>query len=79
MTKQRFEPINKLRASILDRKFSTRMTYTDIGLQSGVSPNTLKYLMGNIDPWDWKPEVREAVCKTLGISITQKVDEWDDY
>ena len=74
-----FKPINRLRASILDRKMSTRMTWRDIGLQSGVSPNTLQYLILNVDPWEWKPEVRKAVCKTLGIKITQNTDEWEEY
>ena len=79
MRQEPFQPINRLRASILDRKMSTKMTWRDIGIQSGVSPNTLQYLILNVDPWEWKPEVRNAVCKTLGIKITQNTDEWEEY
>lgn len=74
-----FPKINKLRACILDRKHSLKMTWTDIALQAGISPNTLKYLMANVDPWEWQYDIQEAVCKVLGIQIKKILIGWDDY
>lgn len=74
-----FKPISKLRASILDRKYTTGMTWEDIGRQAGVSPNTLKYLMRTQDPWEWDYRIQEAVCKVLGIQIKKILVGWDNY
>lgn len=77
--KEEFKPVNKLRACILERKFTTKMTWMDIGLQAGVSPNTLKYLMANVDPWEWDHRVLDAVCNVLGIQMKTILIGWDDY
>ena len=74
-----FPKISKLRALILERKFTLKMTWEDIGRQAGVSPNTLKYLMANVDPWEWQYDIQEAVCKVLGIQIKKILIGWDDY
>ena len=73
--KKDFPPINKLRACILDRKFSTRMTWEDIGQEAGVSPDYLRKLMSTKDPWDWESWVLEAVCKALDIGIKRTVED----
>ena len=77
--KKEFPKISKLRALILERKFTLKMTWEDIGLQAGVSPNTLKYLMANQDPWEWDYRIQKSVCEVLGIQIKKILIGWDDY
>lgn len=76
----KFPPINKLRASILDRKLTTGMTWSDIGEGAGgYTGDYMRKLISTRDPWEWPTQIREGVCKTLQISIRRVInDGWDD-
>lgn len=75
----KFPPINHLRASILERKFVSGMTWEDIASACGYRGDYIRKLVMIKDPWEWPPDIRNGVCKTLQISIKRVIDDgWED-
>lgn len=63
-------PVNWLLALLLERKHSRHWSFVDLSMATGLTENHLRHLFMT-DPWDWKRETRESVCKALGITEEQ--------
>ena len=73
----KFQPINRLRAMILERMYVSKMTLQDLADIAHISYPYMRKLMSKKDPWEWPRDVRQRVCQGLDIHIEQSVDsEW---
>lgn len=61
--------IDLVKAVILERKTTLKLTYDDLGQQTNTPPSYLRKLMLEKDTIDWNPDILNAVCRRLGISI----------
>ena len=62
-------PIDWLRAAVLERKAVKRLDLKTMAKMSCVSYERMRNLILQ-SPWDWPREIRERVCKSLGINLT---------
>ena len=58
-----------LKAVILERKMTMKMEYKDIAQAVNVAPEHLRRLMVTKRTEDWNPDIRNSVCRVLGINI----------
>ena len=52
---------------------SLKLTWDDIAKDSNVSPEYLRKIVRTLPTDEWSPQIRNAVCKRLGISIKTEV------
>ena len=69
----KYPPIERLRACILDRKMSLKLTWADIGKNTHISPDYLRKIITTVPTDQWNPAIRNAVCKELGIRVKTDV------
>ena len=67
--KQRYPPVDILKAVILERKMVMKLNYNDMAAAAGVYPSTLRHMMTEDHTDDWPPLMRAKLCKRLGIDI----------
>ena len=67
--KPRFPPIDKLRAVILERKLTMRKTWHDLAEAANISEGYLRRIVPTTPSDQWNPQIREALCRYLGIRI----------
>lgn len=63
------EPIDWIKAAILERKLAKHITYDELAKGTNVSPEYLRKLMGTKHTNDWSPDIRNSVCRQLRIGI----------
>ena len=76
--KPRFPKIDRLRACILDRKMSMRKTWHDLAEAANVSEGYLRRIVPTTPSDQWNPQIREALCRYLGIRIKVEVQDLFD-
>ena len=76
--KPRFPKIDRLRACILDRKMSMRKTCHDLAEAANVSEGYLRRIVPTTPADQWNPQIREALCRYLGIRIKVEVQDLFD-
>ena len=76
--KDLYPKIDPLRACILDRKHSMKLTWGDIGKEIGLTDGMMRYYATKRMPDEWPKEVRENVCRVLGITVKRTVKELVD-
>jgi len=69
-----YPPIDPVRACILDRKHSMKLSWSDIGRELGISGGMMRY-WSQFPPDDWPKDVRNGVCRVLGIKVKQTVED----
>ena len=75
---KRFPKIDRLRACILDRKMSMRKTWHDLAEAANVSEGYLRRIVPTTPSDQWNPQIREALCRYLGIRIKVEVQDLFD-
>lgn len=63
-------PIDYLKGVILERKLVKHLTYEEIAKEINVNQDYLRKLVSTKNTEDWSSEIREAICKTLGIELS---------
>ena len=76
--KPRFPEIDKLRACILDRKMSMKKNWSDLASAANVSEGYLRRLVPTTSSDQWNPQIRDALCRYLGIRIKVEVQDLFD-
>ena len=76
--KPRFPKIDRLRACILDRKMSMRKTWHDLAEAANISEGYLRRIIPTTPSDQWNPQIREALCRYLGIRIKVEVQDLFD-
>lgn len=66
---QKPPPIDWLHAAILERAAVLGYSRKRLAEVGGVSYDTMRHCI-NRSPWEWKRELRERVCKELGVNIS---------
>lgn len=66
-------PIDWLRAAILERQAVLGYDLKRISVVGGVSYDRMRHL-NRVSPWEWPSEVREKVCKELGVKPVRGVE-----
>lgn len=72
--KPKYPPVDLIKAVILERKMEMKLEYTDIAKSVNVAPEYLRKLMTTKRTEDWNPDIRNAVCRRLGINIKTTLD-----
>lgn len=67
--KQKYPPVDKLKAVILERKLVMGLTYQDLGDIGNCHPSYIRTLLTKRHTKDWNPDVRKAICDYIGIEI----------
>ena len=73
-------PIDWLKAAILERSSVFGLNQKDLAQEAHVSYGVFrKYMMRS--PWEWPDDIRNSVCKRLGINAVRTVegapnDDW---
>ena len=62
-------PIDWLRAAVLERKAVKCLDLKQMAQIACISYERMRHLILQ-SPWDWPREIRERVCKSLGINLT---------
>lgn len=62
-------PIDWLHAAVLERAAVLGYSRKRLAEVGGVSYDTMRHCI-NRSPWEWKRELRERVCKELGVNIS---------
>ena len=71
--KPRYPPINNLRAAILERKFVSGLTWSDLAEAAGVSESNMRTLATTKTPEEWPLKVRNGICRLLDLKVTVTV------
>ena len=66
-------PIDWLWAAVLERAMVLHMSRKDLADLAGVSYETMRDYIRK-SPWDWPTDVRERLCKALGIEIKRTIE-----
>lgn len=62
-------PIDWLWACILERCMALHLSRKDLADMAGVSYETMRRYI-TTSPWNWPRNIRETLCKRLGVNIT---------
>lgn len=74
----KYPPIDKLKAVILERKMTMGLNYQDLADASNVGAYYIRKLMSGKHTKDWPPDVRNAICKYLGLNVKVVVEDLFD-
>ncbi len=78
MTKQKYPPVDKLKAVILERKLVMGLSSKDLAEIANVRPDYIRKLLSSKHTDDWNPDVRNAICRHLGIEVRIAVKDLFD-
>lgn len=80
LDRAKYPPIDWMKAAMLERKQTLSITSDELAAAANVSPAYLRKLMTKKHTDDWKPDIRRAVCRELGIGVktTLSVMEGND-
>ena len=68
LNKKQYPPIDWLWAAVLERRAVMGVSLKDLAEMCHVSYGTMRnYAMKS--PWAWSKDMRDTVCKSLGISV----------
>ena len=73
--KPRYQPINELRAVILERKFTAKLSWADIAKAANMQPDTMRQLAIRKPPQEWPEDVLKSVCRLLDLKVTQTITD----
>ncbi len=59
--------IDWLKALVMERADALGYNHKTLAEKTGIEYATFRRMM-RTSPWDWKPERRKSVCRTLGIT-----------
>ena len=76
--KDRFPPVDKVRAAILDRKMSMKKSWADIAEACNINGDYLRRLVATTPSEDWNPALRNAMCRYLGLRIHSEIQDLFD-
>lgn len=71
----KYPPIDWLMAAILERKRITKMEWADLATAARITPENLRRLASTKPPLEWPTDVRQAVCRKLGINAKLVIEE----
>ena len=74
----KYPPVDKLRAVLLERKLSMKKNWSDLAAAANVSEAYLRRLVLKTPSDQWNPQIREALCRYLGIRIKVEVQDLFD-
>lgn len=60
--------VDELKALILERKLTYKLSWEDIATKARVSPTVLRKLVSTKRTEEWSPAYKTAVCRALGIN-----------
>lgn len=63
------EPIDWIKAAILERKLHKHITYEELARGTNVSPEYLRKLVATKHTNDWSPDIRNSICRQLRIGV----------
>jgi len=78
LSEPKYPPIDKLRACILERKMTMKLTWKDIAEVAKMDETYLRKMVPTKPSSDWNPEIRNAICKYLGIRVHVEVQDLFD-
>lgn len=79
LDKPKYPPIDWLMAAILERKKVMGLEWGDIAdMVGGISAEYLRKLASSKPPMKWPDDVRNNVCRKLGINIRMVVEDESD-
>lgn len=79
LDKPKYPPIDWLMAAILERKKVMGLEWGDIAdMVGGISAEYLRKLASNKPPMKWPEDIRNGVCRKLGINIRMVVEDDSD-
>ena len=67
--KKEFPPIDWLMGAVLCRKVQMRLNLKQMAKIACISYERMRHMILE-SPWDWPRDIRERVCKSLGINLT---------
>lgn len=79
LDKPKYPPIDWLMAAILERKKVMGLEWGDIAnMVGGISAEYLRKLASSKPPMKWPDDIRNKVCRKLGINIRMVVEDESD-
>lgn len=79
LDKPKYPPIDWLMAAILERKKVMGLEWNDLAdMVGGISGDYLRKLVSSKPPMKWPDDVRNKVCRKLGINIRMVVEDDSD-
>ena len=76
--KPRFPPIDKFRACVLDRKMAMKLNWEDIANACDINGDYLRRLVANTPSDQWNPNLRNKMCRFLGIRVNVEIQDLFD-
>lgn len=74
----KYPPVDKLKAVVLERKLAMHLSSKDLADVANVSAVYIRKMLSGQHSNDWNPDVRNAICKYLGLNVKVVVEDLFD-
>ena len=69
LARPKYPEIDWLMAGFLERKRVMNLTWDEIGAAAGMNGNAFRRLAATKSPADWPKDIRQNVCRMLGLEV----------
>lgn len=73
--RQKYPPVDKLKAVVLERKLAMHLNSQDLADVANVSAVYIRKMISSQHSDDWNPSVKKAICDYLGLNIKIVIED----